>query len=261
MRSLLVRPLVAVLYVVAGNCSRQGRDTGARRRPNYTQATKMLLLGFIESVCIPHPNDYRNPQLILLVGIKPTAFQNYGRMNGSGVAAGIKWMVEKLWFLSFAINSHDYPIQGQDHTRRVANVETDKEWSLSSSFWNPPLDVIDVGAYPVNINPLFQLCLLHPDTFFSGLSTASHEYGLSLNEVGLFLDIFQSPNADIYSSRPDDKQQKATADGEVIGPILLYRHGGPFADRYGLICILCAYIGGFIVAVIGAVCLGWCGVG
>jgi hypothetical protein len=254
---LLILRSVALLYVIVGNYSRQGGDAGAGRRPTYTQTAKVVFLRPVESVCVPNPNDYRNTELVLLVGIKSPTFQNFGSMNGNGVAAGIKGMAEKLRFLPFAVNPHDDPIQGQDHTRRVANVETYKEWSLSSSFRNPPLHVIDAGDYTVNINPLLQLSLLHPDTFFRGLRAASHEYGLSLNEVRLFLDSLQRPDSNVYSTNPDNKQEESASNSNVIEEIFFYNHVRESGNRNWPLWVFITCPGVDSVALAGGALLGW----
>ena len=123
-----------------------------------------------------------------------------------------------------------------------------------------------------NLNPLLLHNLLQPDASFHRLSTTSHEYGLPLNEVRLFLDILQSSDSNTYPANCDNKQQECAANSEVI--IAVFRNSDirKFADRYWRIWFFLTYPVFGSIAFAGAALLargnrriGWsfilCGVG
>src|ERR1700704_5602874 len=167
MRSLLCWLSITLLYIVIGDVSLMGRDACAGRRPAGAHATGVLFLAFVEGIRVPHVNNYRNTQGILFVSCKPTAFNNYGRVNANGVTTRTDRAAEKLGLLPVAINPDNYPVQSQCHACGIADKEVYEQWSLCDPFGNMSLHVIDTSLYVHNVNPLPQLNLLQPDTFFS----------------------------------------------------------------------------------------------
>ena len=77
---------------------------------------------------------------------------------------------------------------------------------------------------------------------------------LSFHQCGLVLEAPQCSAQKPYLQEADDYQQSTKSPYAPIGPVLRYRHGGKFADSYGMLSIFAA----LLIAIALGWPVGWC---
>jgi IS1 family transposase len=85
------------------------------------------------------------------------------------------------------------------------------------------------------------------------LPLSAHPHSLSRGFSRLMLDEFERPTQQNYLQNPDSNQEKIESPSTPVGQISLratYRHGGKFADDYGVLTIiLCLPMSGIMMAI------------
>ena len=90
------------------------------------------------------------------------------------------------------------------------------------------------------------------DQFVRLLSGLLNLPQLSLVRVRLPLYTLQGLDRIPNAQDSDNDQRSCKCQREPINPVSLYRHGGKFADAYGLMCILGGYVAGFLLVYVGS---------
>ncbi len=104
-----------------------------------------------------------------------------------------------------------------------------------------------------NVCPqLFQSGVFHlSDNAFRLQPSLNHLCFLLLSNIRLSVNNFKLSNQEPYLESADNNQESTKQPIKTVSPILRYRHGGKFADSYGLLCI--------IVSLFVSMCLGGLG--
>lgn len=84
-----------------------------------------------------------------------------------------------------------------------------------------------------------------------GRKRCSHNSDLAPQAAALFLYGFNCSESKENASRSDCNEAPCTNDVSAVPPVLSYRHGGKFADNYGMLLIYLGMVGGSLLAAYG----------
>ena len=92
------------------------------------------------------------------------------------------------------------------------------------------------GIETVSPNPYQQ-----NDIFFGSIGSIPCHGNLLYHRISLLLNGLERSKGSPHTETADYKQSEAECPSGLIHPVLRYRHGGKFADSYGLLCIWSSY--------------------
>jgi hypothetical protein len=97
-------------------------------------------------------------------------------------------------------------------------------------------------------------CVFHlGDNAFRLQPSLNHLNFLIVSDISLPIDGVKLSNQEPYLKAADNNQESTEEPIKTVSPILRYRHGGKFADSYGLFCIIAILLASMSVMALGLI--------